>query len=139
MLGEKLGSESGHVTGRRVLPADDFRFMKMEISFESTGEVLGVQMQDLGTYVVFERGPGQIYGEGQGILMTADGDGVIWNGHGVGRVGPDGSIAFAASVAFQTSSAKLARLNESLAVVEHHAHADGHTHSDLWFWTVPDH
>ena len=35
MLGELLGSEQGHTTGRRVLPVDDFRYVKLEVSFES--------------------------------------------------------------------------------------------------------
>jgi hypothetical protein len=139
MLGEKLGTESGHVTGRRILPADDFRYMKMEVSFESTVDILGVQGQNLGTYVAFERGPGQLYAEGQGVVMTADGDGAIWNGHGVLRMAPDGGIAVSASIAFQTTSEKLKRLNEVLVLVEHHTHADGHLHSDLWAWTTADH
>jgi hypothetical protein len=35
MLGEKLGEEHGKVTGRRVLPGDDYRYIKMEITFET--------------------------------------------------------------------------------------------------------
>ena len=44
-----------------------------------------------------------------------------------------------ASIAMQTTSEKLARLNHSLMLVEHHAHANGHLHSDLWEWTVAGH
>jgi hypothetical protein len=139
MLGEKLGSERGRITGRRVLPADDFRFMKMEISFETEVELLGMQGQEVGTYVVYERGPGQMYGEGQGVVMLADGSGAIWNGHGVAQPTADGGIMVAASIAFQTTNEKLSRLNEVLTLVEHHAHADGTIHSDLWAWTVQPH
>ena len=136
MLGEKLGFEDGRVTGRRVIPADDFRYVKLEISFESTIELLGVKGQNIGTYVAFERGPGQMYAEGQGVIMTADGDGAIWNGHGVGRITPDGTMFFAASIAIQTTSQKLARLNGLLVLVEHKAQADGNLHSDLSAWTA---
>jgi hypothetical protein len=87
MLGEKIGEERGKVTSRRVLPGDDsLRFVKMEITFETQVTLYGVSGMNIGTYVVYERGGGQMYGEGQGIVTTADGDGAIWNGHGVGRM-----------------------------------------------------
>src|SRR5688572_21305742 len=100
MLGEKIGEEHGKVTTRRILPGDDFRYVKMEISFETEATVYGLQAMNMGTYTVFERIEGQTYGEGQGILMTADGQGAIWKGHGVGRM--EGStMVFAAAIAFQ--------------------------------------
>jgi hypothetical protein len=139
MLGEQLGTETGHITSRRILPGDDYRYVKLEISFESNIEILGMQGQNLGTYVVWERIPGQLYGEGQGIVMTSDGESAIWNGHGIGKGAEDGGMTFAASVAFQAGTGKLARLNEVLVVAEHHAHADGHIHSTLYAWTAPEH
>jgi len=42
MLGEQLGQESGKVTVRRILTGDDHRYVKMEITFEAQGTVLGV-------------------------------------------------------------------------------------------------
>ena len=58
--------------------------------------------------------------------MTKDGDSGIWNGHGVGTPTGDGmGVKFAASVAFQTNSPKLARLNNILVLVEHTAEGDG--------------
>ena len=140
MLGEHIGNEHGHATGRRVIPgADDFRYMKMEISFEAETEMLGVTGQNIGTFTVFERRPGQMYAEGHGIVMTADGEGVIWNGHGVGHGTPDGSMIIAASIACQTTSEKLADLNDTLIVLEHHSHGDGHMHSDFWTWSAAGH
>jgi hypothetical protein len=139
MLGDKIGSERGKVTGRRVLPGDDMRFVKLEVSFESEIEIGGVNGQNMGTYVVFERGPGQMYAEGQGIIATMDGAGIIWNGVGVGQMGEDGTIRVAAAIALQTTSENLAHLNHQLTVVEHHAHPDGNIHSDLFGWTAPPH
>ena len=139
MLGEKLGEEQGHVTTRRVLPGSDSRYVRVEISFETSVTLLGKEGQNIGTYEVFKRIPGQLYGEGQGIMMFGDGSSAIWNGHGVGRGTEDGGIAFAASVTFQTDAADLSRLNEVLALVEHHAHGDGHAHSTLHAWTVEGH
>jgi hypothetical protein len=125
MLGEKIGEEQGKVTGRRILPGDDYRYIKMEVTFETQGTILGVQGMNMGTYTVFERVPGQVYGEGQGIFMTADGQDAIWNGHGVGRGSEDGSMSFAASVAYQAGAGQLERLNSILCLVEHQTEAQG--------------
>jgi hypothetical protein len=134
VLGEKLGEEQGKITSRRVLPGDDYRYMKMEITFETQSTVLGVQGMNMGTYTVFERIPGQLYGEGRGIFMTNDGKGGIWNGHGVGHMSETGDMAFAASVAFQTDADSLARLNGVLVLVENHADMQGNTRSTLYEW-----
>ena len=90
---------------------------------------------NIGTYQVFERIPGQLYGEGQGMLRTQDGEGAIWNGHGVGTPTPDGGVKFAASVAFQAGpTGRLARLNNVLVLVEHTAGGDGSAKSTLTEW-----
>jgi hypothetical protein len=90
MLGDKIWDGSGQTTGVRVLPGDDFRYVKMEVSIQGTGKALGMDATNIGTFTAFERVPGQMYAEGQGIIMTADGDSAIWNGHGVGHPTGDG-------------------------------------------------
>ena len=135
MLGEQIGKEQGRVTSRRILPGDDYRYVKMEITFETQCTVLGVEGTNIGTYTVFERVADQIYGEGQGIFMAKDGEGAIWKGHGVGSGTPDGGVKFASSVAFQANpSGKLARLNNVLVLVEHTTGGDGSASSTLWEW-----
>ena len=134
MLGEKLGEEHGKVTMRRVLPGDDYRYIKMEITFETECTILGQQGMNMGPYTVFERVPGQAYGEGQGIFMTRSGQGAIWNGHGIGNMTEDGNMNFAASIAFQADSDELRRLNGVLCVVEHHTDMEGNASSVLYEW-----
>ena len=58
MLGEQIGEASGTVTGVRVLSAegDD---SKMEVSFRGRGELFGVGITDIGTFVQTTR-PGGI-------------------------------------------------------------------------------
>jgi hypothetical protein len=137
MLGEKIGAEKGKVTGRRVLPGDeDTRYLKLEISMETEATILGVAGMGLATYTVVERGPGQLYGDGRGMFMSADGQTAIWNGHGVGRMDENGGMHFAASVVFQTTSEKLSKLNSILTLVEHHADMQGNASSDLFAWTA---
>ena len=136
MLGEKLGDFTGKVTGQRVLPGDDYRYVKMEVSYQQSGQLFGVQSQDIGTYTVFERVPGQMYGEGQGFLGNAEGEGAIWNGHGVGRMTGDGmGMAFRFSLAYQAGgSGKLARLKDYLVIGEHESDANGNIKTTIWEW-----
>jgi hypothetical protein len=134
MLGEKIGEESGRVTGRRILEGDDYRFVKMEVSFETQGTILGRQGMNMGTYTVYERVPGQLYGEGRGIFMSSDGESGIWNGHGVGRMTGDGmGVAFASSIAIQASPG-LSQLNGMLVIVEHTTDNEGNARSVLYEW-----
>ncbi len=136
MLGEKIGEEHGKVTSRRVLPGNDFRYVQMEITFETQVEVFGLKGANMGTYTVFERVSGQLYGEGRGIVMLENGESAIWNGHGVGHMTGEGmGIAFASSVAFQApATGALARLNGVLVLVEHATADDGSAHSTLFEW-----
>ena len=127
MLGEEIWNGSGQTTGTRILPGDDFRYIKMEVSIDGTGKALGADARNVGTFTAFERVPGQMYAEGQGIIMTADGESAIWNGHGVGRPTGDGmGMAIRYSVAYQASpTGKLAALNGVLGVGEFDSRADG--------------
>ena len=54
MLGEQIGESRGKRTGRRVLPTD--AGFKVEISFEESGKMLGIEMNGFGTYT---RRPGR--------------------------------------------------------------------------------
>lgn len=135
MLGDKIGEERGKVTSRRALRSGDPHYLKLEISFETQATLYGLPCMSIGTYEVFERVSGQLYGVGQGMVRTQDGEGAIWNGHGVGTATPDGGVKFAASVAYQASPhGKLARLNHVLVLVEHTASGDGSVKSTLTEW-----
>ena len=136
MLGDKIGEFSGRVTGTRVLPGDDYRYVKMEISYQQSGKAFGVDATDVGTYTVFERVPGQLYGEGQGFLGSSGGEGAIWNGHGVGKMAGQGmSMSFRFSIAYQAGgSGKLSRLKDVLVIGEHEADDAGNVKTTLWEW-----
>ncbi len=138
MLGERLGEEHGKVTSRRVLEGGDYRYLKMEVCFEATVSLLGMKGASMGTYTVFERVPGQLYGEGRGMIMVDGGESAIWNGHGIGTPTGDGmGMKFAASVAYQAqTTGRLARLNNVLVLVEHVVAADGSARSMLYEWKV---
>lgn len=136
MLGDKIGEIRGKVIGQRVLPGEDYRYIRMEITTQQTGQVLGLQGEDIGTYTVYERVPGQMYGEGQGGFYTETGEGGIWKGHGVGRItGAGMAMEIRFSIAFQASpEGKLGRLNNVLVIGEHNVDSEGNVTTTMWEW-----
>ena len=136
MLGDKVTESRGKVTSQRYLPGDDYRYIKMEITIEEQGTILGQQGMNMGTYTAWERVPGQIYATGQGLIATMDGEDAIWTGHGVGHMtGDAGAISFRFSIAFQAGgTGKLAALNNCLVVGEHEVSASGETQTTGWEW-----
>ena len=91
-LGELIGEDRGKMTGERVL---DVQVPKMETSFTMEGNYRGTLCTDVGTYTSVLREGGVLYGEGQGIVTTKDGQGIAtWTGQGIGRfIGPGTSVS----------------------------------------------
>lgn len=131
MLGEIIGELTGKMTGMRVLPMECYP--KIESSFQDIGKILDVDVSDIGTFWTLFKEDGGLYGEGQGILMTNDGEIVSWAGQGVGKMKEKGS-EWRVSVFFDTSSKKLNRLNNTMGVAEYSIDEEGNTHETLWEW-----
>jgi hypothetical protein len=133
MLGEQLGDESGQITGLRVLPGEGSP--RVEVSFTATGIFLGAQATDMGTYVSVTQPDGTLFGEGQGILMTDDGEMARWKGQGAGRfTGRGTAVSWRGAIYFQTASQQLARLNGIAAVFEFETDESGKSESKLYEW-----
>lgn len=133
MLGEQIGEEQGKITGRRVLPSDGAG-PKVEVSFQASGTLLGMNTTGLGTYWSVVQPNGALYGEGQGVIMTAQGDVVQWTGAGRGHFTEQGGVSFRGAVYYQTTSEKLAGLNSVAVVYEHEAGPDDSVVNKLWEW-----
>ncbi len=135
-LGEQLGEASGRIIGTRVLASEgEGQQVKVEVSFQGRGNVLGEEITDFGTYWNIVRPGGVLYGEGDTLWLTNDGESVQWSGFGVGRptgAPPAGHFAVCGSV--QTESQRLARLNSVATVVEHDVDQEGNYHWTLWEW-----
>lgn len=131
MLGEKIVEESGRIVTQRVLPGDT---PKMEISFQAAGTVLGTEHTDVGTYTAEMRPNGTLLGEGQGIIMTRDGQTVTWRGNGIGKFTANGAVAWRGAIYYETQSSKLARLNGAAGVFEYETTADGSTKAAVFEW-----
>ena len=89
-----MGEDKGKITSQRVLDVEGGT-PKMETSFSATGKYRGVEATDMGTYWSTPRPGGAIHGEGQGVLMSKDGQEMAtWTGQGVGRFISPGKIKF---------------------------------------------
>jgi hypothetical protein len=131
MLGELISESTGKRLVRRVVSVDP---PTAEVSFEDSGHMLGVPTNGMGTYSSIVRPDGSIYGQGQGINMTQDGDGITWTGTGVGHFGPGGSVSYRGMLFFRTPSEKLAALNNACGAFEYEVDAAGKTNTKVWLW-----
>jgi hypothetical protein len=135
MLGEKIGSFQGKVTGQRVLPAEGGR-PKFETSAETSGTILGAAARLIGTYWSMVMPDGWLYGENpwQGVTMTQDGDTGIFTASGVGRFKDQGGVSFRGAAYHQEATGKLAPLNGLALVFEWEVDGSGNAQLDLWEW-----
>jgi hypothetical protein len=133
MLGEQIGEERGKITNRRVLPSEG-QGSKVEVSFQAAGKMLGIDTTNIGTYWSVVQTNGFLYGEGQGIGMTADGEVVQWKGSGRGKFTKQGGASFRGVIYYQTASERFGRLNGVAVVFEHEADGDGNVTTRLWEW-----
>jgi hypothetical protein len=131
MLGEQIGETTGRRLVRRVLSVEP---ATAEVSFEDSGHMLGVPTTGIGTYTSVVRADGSIFGQGQGVSMTSDGEGVTWTGTGLGHFGPGGAVSYRGMLFFRTTSQKLARLNNACGAFEYEVDAGGATVSKIWEW-----
>jgi hypothetical protein len=131
MLGELIGETKGKRLVRRVLSTDP---LTAEVSFEEQGTILGVAYNGFGTYTAAARADGTVLGEGQGAMLTADGEPVTWKGSGLGKLGPGGALSYRGILYFRTASTKLARLNSAPGVFEYEVDPSGSTTTRVWEW-----
>ncbi len=134
MLGEMLGESSGKTLGVRVLPTEGQQ-VKMEVSVQGSGKLLGVEITDTATYWQTLRPGSVLYGEGHAVIMTKDNEIADFIGFGVGRpTGPSPAAHYGVCGSFQTASKKLSRLNSVATVMEYDVAEDGSYHWKLWEW-----
>ena len=131
MLGEQIGETKGRRLVRRVISIDP---PTAEVSFEDAGQILGIPTTGMGTYTSTIRPDGSLFGHGEGLNMTQDGETVTWTGTGVGKFGPGGSVSYRGMLFFQTASQKLARVNNACGAFEYEVDASGNTVSKTWEW-----
>jgi hypothetical protein len=135
-LGELIEDSTGKITGQRVL---DVEIPKMETSFAMEGNYRGIPCTDVGTYTSVLREGGVLYGEGQGIITTKDGQGMAtWTGQGIGKFTAPGKVSFRGSIFLRTPSTsqggKLSSLNNMVGVLEYEVDEMGSCFTKSWEW-----
>ncbi|MEU4068128.1 hypothetical protein AB0F25_38010 [Streptomyces wedmorensis] len=133
MLGEQLGTLLGEMTGMRVLSTDGGHAVT-EASFQASGTLLGVTVKDMGTYESVVQADGTLFGEGQGISMTSDGETVTWHGTGAGRFNDAGGVSWRGALFYETAAANFARLNGIAAVFEFDTEESGKVSGAIFEW-----
>lgn len=131
MLGSKIGETHGKRLVRRVLSVDP---PTAEVTFEDSGTLFDIPVTGIGSYTSVVRADGSIFGTGQGINTTEDGEGLTWTGTGLGHFGAGGAVSYRGMLFLKTTSAKLARLNNACAAFEYEVDGKGNTVSQLWEW-----
>ena len=131
MLGELIYQGSGKRTVRRVLSTTP---VKVEVSFDEGGKILGADCMEIATYTSSIRPDGTVYGEGEGVVMTAQGDPISWKGAGVGIFKERGAVSYRGAIFYQTASPKMSRLNSVAGIFEFESDENGNTQSKVWEW-----
>ena len=131
MIGEKIGETKGKRLVRRVISTDP---TTVEVTFEDSGHMLGAATTGLGTYTSVVGLDGSIFGEGQGVMMTQDGEAITWKATGFGKFGAEGATSYRGMLFFKTASQKLARLNNACGAFEFDTDGSGNTVSKMWEW-----
>jgi len=134
MFTEQIGEETGQITGIRVLP-DEGHGARVEVSFSSSGTLLGMHTTSMGSYTSVTRPDGTLFGEGQGVTMTENGEMVSWKGAGVGHfTGHGTAVSYRGAVYFQTTAERLMRLNGIAGIFEYDTDESGKTVDKTYEW-----
>ncbi|MFE0643727.1 hypothetical protein ACFW2Y_19245 [Streptomyces sp. NPDC058877] len=133
MLGELISEIQGEDTGRRVVSAGEGPPI-VEVSFRGSGSYYGVPVAGFGTYESELRADGTLYGEGQGVDMSADGQTVSWHAHGLGHFGEGGATSFRGAIFFSTTSPQFERLNGVTGVFEYETDPSGKSTGKIYEW-----
>ena len=136
MLGELIFESRGRVSGQRVLSVEN-GIPKFEISIAGTGIFTGsLEVTTTWTYWAIQRPDGTSYSQGQGVIMTKDGqDMATATGRAEGKKVESGKMRYVGAIFYEThSSNKLAFLNHLIGVNEYEVDALGAYEHRLWEW-----
>jgi len=132
MLGEQIGEETGKVMVRRVISVDGG--VKVEVTVQSTGKLLGVETRNNVTYCAGIRPDGSVFGEAHGLVAGKGGEQATFKAQGVGKLLDAGAVRYRGASYYYSDSPNFKRLNAVAVVFEYEADADGNTKSKLWEW-----
>lgn len=133
MLGDVIHEVTGNKVGWRVLPPDGLG-PRMEISYQGTGKLLGVETVETGTYTAVARPNGTFFADSQGISIASDGGIISWTSQGIGTPDGNGVVSYRGAVFFQSTSPKFARLGTVTGISEFEVREDGPLSGKVLEW-----
>tara|TARA_B100000809_G_scaffold179935_1_gene177555 strand:+ start:3236 stop:3643 length:408 start_codon:yes stop_codon:yes gene_type:complete len=132
-LGELVLEDSGQITGIRVL-STDASGTTLELNLQLSGTIRGVGQNTLWTYTMLQRPDGSLYGQGNGVLTTANGDVIHLIGSGSGKANPGGTVRFCTMLHPHGATGQNADLNAIGLAGEYEVAADGTATNKCWEW-----
>jgi hypothetical protein len=119
-------SNVSKLIGQRVVSTANGITPQIEYTNIENGTIKGVgNVRNLQTWTDTSRSPTIIYGVGQGVITTADGqDMATWIGYGIGRSNINGTITYHDIILFNTNSTGRLAFLKNLEGL-HIAEADG--------------
>ena len=134
MSGKQIGEVRGQTIGTRVLP-DIGTGPRMEITDHGVGTLLGVGITSTVTYIGTLRPNGTISGQGDGIVMTEDGESATFRGVGVGNFVRPGVTSWRGNLFYETTSARLSQLNGAAVPFEYEVDESGKSEGTFFDFT----
>ena len=132
-LGELVLEDSGQITGIRVL-STDASGTTLAVNLQLSGTIRGVGENTLWTYTMLQRPDGSLYGQGNGVLTTVNGDVIHLIGSGSGKANPGGTVRFCTMLHPHGATGQNAALNAIGLAGEYEVAADGTATNLLWEW-----
>jgi len=132
-LGQLVLEDSGQITGIRVL-STDASGTTLELNLQLSGTIRGVGQNTLWTYTMLQRPDGSLYGQGNGVLTTDNGDVIHLIGSGSGKANPGGTVRFCTMLHPHGATGQNADLNAIGLAGEYEVAADGTATNKCWEW-----
>ena len=132
-LGELVLEDNGQITGIRVL-STDASGTTVELCVTLTGTIRGVAQTTMWTYNATTRADGSMYGQGNGVLTTVNGDVIHLIGSGSAQANPGGTVRCCTMLHPHGATGENADLNSIGLVGEYVAAADGTVTNKCWEW-----
>ena len=134
MLGDIIYEMTGKKVGWRVLPPDQIG-PRMEISYQGTGQLLGIEINETGTYTAVARPNGTFFANTQGICIAKDGGIISWTGQSVGIPEGNGKVSYRGGMFFDSASPEFSQLSTITGISEYEVSENGPLSGKGWDWT----
>ena len=133
MLGAVIHEITGKKVGWRVLPPDELG-PRMEISYQGSGKMLGVETIETGTYTAVARPNGTFFAHTQGISIADNGGIISWTSQGIGTPDGNGMVSYRGVIFFESTSPVFSPLSLVTGISEYEVSEDGPLSGKVWEW-----